>query len=153
MTIRSNINVVGQVTVRRYTDGELVEKRVIPNLVVTAGREYIAGRMKETGRPSEMSHMAVGSGTTAESLGQTALVTEITRIALTTAGGTVSNNKVTYNATFAAGVGTGAITEFGIFNAASDGTMLCRTVDAVINKGADDTLAVEWEVTIVDPAP
>lgn len=153
MNKRNAINVVGHLTIRRYTGGELVEKRIIPNLVVTSGREYIVGRMNDAAIPDEMSHMAVGSGATAPALGQTTLVTELDRIALTTAGGTVSGTTVTYEATFGPGEGTGAITEFGIFNDASAGTMLCRTVDAVINKGANDTLAIDWEVSIVDPAP
>jgi hypothetical protein len=75
---------------------------------------------------------------------------EIARVALATAGGTVSNNVVTYNATFNPGTGTGAITEAGIFNSgtANTVTMLCRTVFAVVNKGADDTMSITWTVTI-----
>lgn len=45
-------------------------------------------------------------------------------------------------ATFAAGTGTGALTEAGIFNASSAGTMLNRVVFATVNKGASDTLIV-----------
>lgn len=44
--------------------------------------------------------------------------------------------------------GTSAITKAGIFNTASSGTLLCRTVFAAINKGANDTLAITWTVTI-----
>jgi hypothetical protein len=55
---------------------------------------------------------------------------------------------VQYVATFSAGTGTGAITEAGIFNASSAGTLLCRTVFSVINKGALDTLVITWKVTV-----
>ena len=44
--------------------------------------------------------------------------------------------------------GTGAITEAGILNAASAGTLLCRTVFSVINKGASDSMTVTWTITI-----
>jgi len=50
--------------------------------------------------------------------------------------------------TFGAGVGTGAVTEAGIFNASSAGTMLCRTTFSVINKAAADTLGITWTVTV-----
>ena len=60
----------------------------------------------------------------------------------------VANDAVQYVATFAAGTGTGAITEAGIFNDAVTGTMLCRTVFAVINKGSLDTLTITWKVTV-----
>lgn len=53
-----------------------------------------------------------------------------------------------YVATFGPGVGTAAITEAGIFNAASAGTMLARTAFPVINKGALDTLTLTWKVTV-----
>ena len=36
----------------------------------------------------------------------------------------------------------------GIFNDDETGTMLCRTVFAVVNKAANDTLSVTWTVTI-----
>jgi hypothetical protein len=95
-----------------------------------------------------MSNMAIGSGTTAAVVGDTGLESELGRVALTTAGGTVSGAVVTYEATFNAGTGTGAVTEAGILNAGTGGTMLCRTVFNVVNKGQDDTLSITWTVTI-----
>lgn len=129
-------------------DGSIKQAKHIPNLVVADGKDWIAARMKTTGIPDEMSHMAVGSDNTAADSAQSGLLSEITRVSLTTAGGTVASNVVTYEATFVAGTGTGAITEAGIFNAAAGGTMLCRTVFDVVNKGADDTLTITWTVTI-----
>jgi hypothetical protein len=40
------------------------------------------------------------------------------------------------------------VTEAGILNANSAGTLLCRTVFAVVNKGADDAMAITWTVTV-----
>ncbi len=121
------------------------------NLVVTAGKGYIASRMVGTSS-AVMSHMAVGTDNTAAALGQTALLAQITggRVALTS--GTASGAIVTYVATFGAGVGTGAIVEAGIFNDSTAGTMLCRTVFDVVNKGADDSMQVTWTVTVANPA-
>jgi hypothetical protein len=93
-----------------------------------------------------MSHMGIGTGTTAAAVGDTALETQAGRVSLTST--TVTSNSVAYVATFPAGTGTGAITEAGIFNASSGGTMLCRTVFSVINKGAADTLGITWTVTV-----
>jgi len=127
-------------------EGNVTQETVIPNLVVTAGKNWIAGRMYDTGIPDEMSHMAIGTGTTAAAAGDTALGTQAGIVSLTST--TVSTNTVQYVATFGAGTGTGAITEAGIFNAASSGTMLCRTVFSVINKGAADTLGITWTITV-----
>ena len=134
-------------------NGQLIEDRFYSNIVVTVGKQWIAARMKDTGIPTQMTHMAVGGNATVGSnptkttpvVGDTQLSTggspalsELARVGLTTAGGTVSGAVVTYNATFNPGTGTGAIVEAGIFNDSSAGTLLCRTTFAVVNKGADD---------------
>jgi hypothetical protein len=59
-----------------------------------------------------------------------------------------SSNTITYVASFEAGDATGAVTEAGLFNASSGGTMLCRTVFSVVNKGAQDILNITWVITL-----
>ena len=93
-----------------------------------------------------MTHMALGTGTNAAAVGDTTLQTEIDRNALTST--TVSTNTVAYGCTWAAGDGTGAITEAGLFDAASSGDMLARTVFSVVNKGASDSITITWTITI-----
>ena len=117
----------------------------VPNLVVTAGKNYVASRMKD-GTANAMSHMAIGTGSSAAAAANTALGSEADRNSLTST--TVSAGTVTYVATFDAGEGTGAITEAGLLNASSGGTMLCRTVFAVVNKGAQDSMTITWSVTV-----
>lgn len=126
-------------------DGKVKDDRNFTNLVVDIGRDFVASRMVGTAS-NVMSHMAIGSNSTSPAGGDTALGAELGRVALST--GTATTNVVTYTATFPAGTGTGAVVEAGIFNASSGGTMLCRTVFAVVNKAANDTLSVTWTVTI-----
>ena len=119
--------------------------QAVDNLVVTAGKRYVASRMKDASATA-MSHMAIGSGTTNPAASDTALETELGRVALTST--TVSSAVVTYVATFAAGTGTGAVTEAGILNASSSGTLLCRTEFSVVNKGSSDSMTITWTVTV-----
>jgi hypothetical protein len=143
--INDQIKITGQVRiVVTGADGQVKDQREIKNLVVTAGKEFIAARM--VGTPTAMSHMALGSTNTAAAAGNTALGAELGRVAL--ASSTASGAVVTYTATFPAGTATGAAVEAGVFNAASAGTMLCRTVFAVVNKGADDAMSVTWSITV-----
>jgi hypothetical protein len=128
-------------------EGNIKQEVVIPNLVVTVGKNYIASRMKDA-TATAMTHMEVGTGTTAAAVGDTALQTAVASSRVTLTSTTVTTNSVAYVATFPAGTGTGALTEAGIFNASSAGTMLCRTVFSVINKGAADTLGITWTVTV-----
>jgi hypothetical protein len=140
-------------------EGNVTQEVIVPNTVVTAGKNFISNRMKDTvggGHTvkTQMTHMEVGSGgATAVTAADTTLETIITggsgnRTALTTAGGAVTANAVAYVCTFAAGYGTGAITEAGIFNASSGGDMLARTVFSAINKAAADTLGITWTITV-----
>jgi hypothetical protein len=119
--------------------------RDIPNLVVSAGKSFVASRIKD-GTDAPMSHMAIGAGTVAPAAPDTALGSELHRNALTDTS--LLNNIVTYSASFAAGEGTGAVTEAGLFNDASAGTMFCRTVFDVVNKGANDSMTITWSVTV-----
>jgi hypothetical protein len=144
--IQDSIKVTGELKITvTNPNGNVTQETVIPNLVVTSGKDYIAERMKDA-TTTAMSHMAIGTGSTAAAAGDTTLGTEAGRVALTST--TVTANAVAYVATFGAGTGTGAITEAGLFNASSSGDMLCRTVFSVINKGAADTLGITWTVTV-----
>ena len=115
-------------------NGKLI--REVPNIVTTAGKEFVASSMVKTSNsPAAMTHMEVGTGTTNPAAGDTALESAVSgsRTALTSSN--VTGAAIAYLCTFAAGTGTGALTEAGIFNASSGGTMLCRTEFSVINKG------------------
>ena len=125
--------------------GNITDEREVPNLVVNVGKNFIASRMIGT-TDNIMSHMAIGTGTTAPAGGDTTLQTEAGRVALNSNVRTA--NAIAYVATFPAGTGTGAITEAGILNDSTGGILLCRTTFAVINKGAADTLGITWTVTV-----
>ena len=123
-------------------NGEVVKE--IPNLVVTAGKNWVAGMLNNVG--TKMQYMGVGTGTGAAALSDTALGTEVDRNALTSS--TVTNNTIVHAATWAAGDATGALTEAGLFDSASGGVMMARTVFSVVNKGASDSLSITWTITV-----
>jgi len=135
------------------------------NLVVTAGKEWVASRLKDTVSPFtigvEMSHMAIGTETTTIAadpvlVGDTTLGVEDDRNVLTVDGGTVTANAIAYACTWAANdpstTVTKAITEAGIFNHATAGhadeVMFARTKFAVVNKAPADSLTITWTITV-----
>ena len=148
--LSENILAKGIVDLVLYdAEGNIKETRS-ENLVVSTGLAFIASRMSGVAS-AVMSHMAIGTNNTAASAAQTALIAQSAIVALSTTSivtTTVTNDTVQYVCTFGAGTGTGALVEAGLFNAASAGTMLSRTVFAVINKGASDVLTITWKVTI-----
>lgn len=126
-------------------DGLLKTIQERHNLVVTTGLAHIADQLSSSPGGGAMSHMEIGTGGGAAAAGDTALTTALDRNALTSR--TDSGAVVTYVGTWNAGDGTGAITEAGIFNAASTGTMLARVLFSVVNKAAGDTLVITWTLT------
>lgn len=127
-------------------DGKRKELRIVENVVVTVGKNYLANWLTAATQSDYfMRYLALGTGTTAASASDTALETELaTRVA-----GTLSNSTNVWQnqATFGPGVDTGAITEAGIFTASSAGTMFARQTFPVVNKGAGDSLQLTWQVT------
>ena len=138
--INDDLKITGHVSIA--LNDEVV--REVPNLVVTDGKKWVADRMNNAN--TVMSHMAVGTGSTAAASGDTSLDSESDRNALTST--TVTDNAVAYVATWAAGDATAALTEAGIFDASSGGDCLARTVFSVVNKGASDSLTITWTITV-----
>jgi hypothetical protein len=128
------------------------EKKV-RNLVTTVGKALVAGRINGSGAPAAATYIAVGTGTTAAAAGDTALQTETAASGLSRVAGTASlvtvtttNDTAQLTTTFSV-TGTVAVTESGVLNAASVGTLLCRQVFTAINVISGDSLAITWKVT------
>jgi len=133
----------------RDEHGLVKAMREIDNVFTDAGDAHVADQMESSPDEDAMSHMAVGTSTTTLTAGDTTLGGETDRNALTsfTQGAGGDDNKVVYVGDWAAGDATAAITEAGIFNSSTAGTMLCASTFSVINKGASDTLQISWTVT------
>ena len=141
-----SVNIKGNLEVVLLDEnGTQKDYRKVNNLVVAVGKDVIAARLLGN-TLAVMSHMAVGTSSTAAATSQTALGGEIGRVALDSS--VRSTNTITYVATFPAGTGTGSLAEAGILNAASTGNMLCRTTFSTVTKAVGDTIVVTWNVTV-----
>lgn len=141
-------NIQGHVNILHYNEkNELIKEYSFKNLVVTTGLNWITDRLN-TPAPAVMNYIAVGTDNTLPAANQTTLVSEIYRESVAISGGTVSNNTLLFTITLGPGEGTGALQEAGIFDLASAGTMLSRVTYPVINKGAGDTIAISWTISI-----
>lgn len=118
------------------------------NIIVAVGFDFIADCMCKTeDRPSPMTHIAVGTGTTASDLSQTTLVNQIGINAATYSHSSMTKT-FTLMTTFTPGSATGSITEAGVFNNVSGGIMLDRVVFDEINKAEADTLNIQFTFTL-----
>jgi hypothetical protein len=141
-----SIKVKGDLDITLYDEmGNIKQQLEVNNLIVSIGKNHIAARIQGTSQ-SVMSYMGVGSNSTTPTVNDLALNTEIARVALATY--TNTNNTVQATATFGAGVGTGTLREAGLFNASTNGTMLAHTTFPAITKASNDTLSINWTITI-----
>lgn len=129
-------------------DGELKQHVAGENVITTAGKQFLAAFLNSAATAASTftcRYIAIGSDATAEAVGNTALGTELARHT-----GTVSVSGAVYTvvATFAAGLGTGSVYEYGLLSSNTAGTLFSRDTEAVITKGASDTLTVTTEVTL-----
>ena len=142
---RKALRGTGTTILRKSGGGLLVV--AADNLIVNAGYDFISDSIGNSGsRPAVMSRIAIGTGSTAAAMSQTALVTEVARQTATFSKPTITQFR--FEATFAAGVGTGAIVEAGVLNAASAGILLDRVVFSVVNKAAADSLLQRFTFTM-----
>jgi len=127
---------------------QIVEKE---NTFMAVGDAHVADQLAATPSEAGMGWMAIGTSDAAFTTASTTLGNELDRNALAAGypeqGAAAADNDVIYKATWAAGDGSGALTEAGIFNSSIAGTMLAASTFAVINKGAADTLTITWTVT------
>lgn len=139
-------------------NGEVIDVRDVPNVIVNVGKSEVAYLMGigVTGTHYTYQYIAIGVGTTTAITTDTALGSEITTSGGARATGAVTSQTttVTYDTlqiaktfTFTTS-GTFAVTESGVFNSTTGGPMLCRQTFAAINVVSGDTLAVTWKIAV-----
>jgi hypothetical protein len=131
------------------SDGQLKQEVNGQNVITTNALDFLASFLKSAAAAAStftMKYVAIGTDSTSEAAANTTLGVEVARHTGTVSY--VSNAIYRVTATFAAGTGTGAIVEYGLFSSSTAGTMFSRDTEAVVNKGAGDTLTVTTEVTL-----
>lgn len=142
--------------------GQRVFQLHVANLTTTTGKAGIASRINGSGGEAAFTSIGFGTGTTVAAITDTALETGKTAAGagdsgvhvLPTASVTVSRQTTDTTNDTARLVGTVAITatmaitESGVFNADTNGTMLCRQVFSAINVVNGDNLQLTWNIDV-----
>lgn len=130
-------------------NGNLKSTHIRKNLIVNTGLSWVTQYINAAVPPANMSHIAVGTSTTAPAAGNTALVTEVltrasvTKSVVTT---TVTNDTMRFVATIQNASTPKTITEAGLFNASTSGTMFNRAVFTGVVLAATDSMQVTLDV-------
>lgn len=117
-------------------------------LVTNAGVAWLASAFTNTVEPEILNYHDCGTGTTAESAGQTALVTPFGGSRVTGTQSTPGSTNVYRSVATIPFTSTLAITEHGIFTASSSGTMFDRSLFSAINVVNGNSIEFTWELTL-----
>ena len=134
------------VTIEVTESGRVVQTIRKHNLVVLDGRDLICSRLVGS-TAGALDYLAAGTGSTAVASGDSALGTEVYRDQITKttlyAGQGKLQAKHYIGTTYANG---NTITEAGLFNASSGGTMAARVVHDAITKTSSVAITYTWEI-------
>lgn len=155
------LDIKGYVSYQVVRGDKIIEIGDTTNLVVTKSREFLAKLASGTASYGHIEVMAIGSGNTAVTVDDTALATEVARLALPAAGtnnaGADANEvtttsgvtKTTFRQVFTPGATT--IREFGLFGglsvaapgSAGAGDLFNRALIGDVSLGASDSIIIE----------
>jgi len=129
-------------------DGNVKAYKEGKNVICSAGKSYLVNFLNSAVAAAStftMKYVAIGATATGEDAADTALGSEAARHTGTVSVAAGPIYRVT--ATFASGVGTASIVEYGLFSSSTGGTMFSRDTEGVVTKGANDELRVITEIT------
>jgi hypothetical protein len=127
----------------RRIDYGVVSRRV----VTTAGVNWLATAFTNTVEAESLNWHDVGTGTTAEAIGQTALVTPYGGSRASGTQSTPGSTNIYQSQATITFAGTFAVTEHGLFTASTAGTLWDRSLFSAINVVSADSLQATHQTT------
>jgi hypothetical protein len=146
---RENTTLRGRVYIDVLYENGDTHRIIQDNVVTNNGRDRIAALISQSSVVFP-SYIAIGTGTTAVAVTDTAMETEVDRNAITST--TDASGVVSFQAFFSKTQANGStISEVGLFDAAAAGTMICHSLlGATIAKDNTISITVTWTITFAD---
>lgn len=138
--------IVFRISYQNMFTNVVIETEPYKNIVVNSGRTLILNRLVNATYDA-ISYIGVGTGTADPALNQTALGNERSRKSATV---TVTSSSPNFNIKFSANYTSSEIngvTEIGLFNAATSGTMVTRTTFSAISI-PDGTMTINYYLSL-----
>lgn len=140
------------ITIKRANGTEEVICKDNPNLLTTAGRDWIHGQVYNSGTTDEAKYVALSSNTGGSSAAHTAVADEIVDgNGLDRAAGTVAHtpgtNTTTITKVFTATGSYTGVQLCGLLTASSLGTLVHENTFSAVNLESSDQLTVSWTIT------
>lgn len=139
-----------ELSVVQMRDGKPIKKRRVLDKVVTTAFvnnivDVLQGIAGPLGTINAYKYHASGTGTTAEAASQTSLVAEVgSRVTGSQVEGNANQYKSVATITYS---GSYAITEHGLFNTSTGGTLMDRTVFSPVNVISGDSIVFTFTIS------
>jgi len=150
--INDNVTMKGDIhIVVKDEMGNITQEYKYLNLVVTTGKNHMAGRLANTTTDgAAITHMAIGTGSTAPIVADSALklpfgarqTVVLSHIAGTNYMTAVANFPGTTYATI-------GICEAGLFTDSTIGLLVCRTTFSPFTISSAEIIGISWKITII----
>ncbi|RLI98017.1 MAG: hypothetical protein DRP00_02935 [Candidatus Aenigmatarchaeota archaeon] len=147
---KQHVKIIGTVEILlKDRKGKIIRRIVKKNLVTDVGIQYIVKALANQVTLAAFQYIAIGSGTTAPSGSDTALENELFRKAgtITIETTNISGDTLRVEATFTFDANY-SISESGLFNASSGGTMLARQTFSAIDVTPAYELTIVWKIVV-----
>jgi len=140
------ISLMGRVGVSVWDErGRLCWRNHKENLVVVDGFNLAAALIAKES-VTEVTHMAAGNSSTAEDESQSDLQgTELARVSVNTSR---IGNEITHTADFSGINSDITVSEFGLFNDSSAGTMFARFTYSTFTLYAGQSMEIDWTIRV-----
>ena len=148
----------GQIVSHLFVLGTWGKEKNAHNLITTVGKAAVAGLINGVGSVPTFVSIGQGTGVTAAAAGDTTLGTEVKADGTAAAGvhavasatatlvtTTTTNDTAQFVGTISEAA-TIAVTESGVFNATTNGTLLARQVFTAVNVVSGDSLQFTWKI-------
>lgn len=134
-----------RLTAKHIRGGQVIDTReVLDKCVTNLGRDAIVDAFQGTFTLSNFKYHGCGTGTAAEAAADAALGTEVGARVI---GTQTENTSATYRSVATIGFTDSlAITEHGLFSAATDGVLLDRTKFAALNVANGDSIEFTFDL-------
>ncbi len=133
-----------------FTD-EVVARREIENSVVRIGRRWVLAKIQSNSPPAEeIDNMAVGTDTSAPATSDLALGNETDRNVIGTfarENESASPPSWQAQASWATNEANTTLSEVGLFQSSSGGTMLARATFTTLDKRTSNTLTISYTIS------
>lgn len=141
-----NIKISGILTLQEIRDGEVVQEVVTKNKIVNSGLNVIIKGLVGDLTSIDITHLGIGTGSTAVSASDTALDSQTLKTSITSAS-EKTNNEGSFTALIPdADLAAGSYREAGLF---VSNTLFCRLVlTTVFTKSAGSDVLATYEVEV-----